>query len=155
MYGSTGVQSLEHTADLIKVGGVTRSPNLEKSPSILGGKVERFCDIGNMICQWEEMEGEVLKSAREERGRRECRRVNKRISELMGSFEEGGGYLKTENWMLEVTHLIENQKQTYYYYHYLYYLQKISFQQLLNCQTVLKFRMQVRKTDLCRKELIG
>ena len=32
-----------------------------------------------------------LKSCRKERGRRECRRVSKRISELMGSFEEGGG----------------------------------------------------------------
>ena len=52
--------------------------------------MERFCDIGNMICQWEEMEGEVLKSGMEERGRRECRRVSKRISELMGSFEDGG-----------------------------------------------------------------
>jgi hypothetical protein len=34
-----------------------------------------------MICQWEEMEGEVLKSGREERGRRECVR--------------GRGYLET------------------------------------------------------------
>ena len=58
--------------------------------------MERFCDIGNMICQWEEMEGEVLKSGMEERGMRECRRVSKRISELMGTFEEGGGNTKTE-----------------------------------------------------------
>ena len=50
MYESTGVQSLEHTADLIKVGGVTRNMSLEKSPSMVGGRVERFCEIGNMIC---------------------------------------------------------------------------------------------------------
>ena len=52
MYESISVQSLEHTADLRKVGGVTRSPNLERTPSIVGGRVERLCDIGGMICQW-------------------------------------------------------------------------------------------------------
>ena len=53
--------------------------------------MERFCDIGNMICQWEEMEGEGLERGREERERRKGRRVSRRISELMRSFEEGGG----------------------------------------------------------------
>ena len=37
----------------------------------MGGKVERFCDIGNMICQWEEMEGEVLEGGMEDGGRAE------------------------------------------------------------------------------------
>ena len=31
--------------------------------------MERFCDIGNMICQWEEMEGEVLEGGMEDGGR--------------------------------------------------------------------------------------
>ena len=55
------------------------------------GRVEKFCDIGGMICQWEEMEGGGLESGREERERRKGRRVSRRISELMRSFQEGGG----------------------------------------------------------------
>jgi hypothetical protein len=92
MYESISVQSLEHTADLRKVGGVTKNITLEKSPSILvEGRMEKFCDIGSMICQWEEMEGEGLESGREERERRKGRRVSRRISELTRSCEEGGG----------------------------------------------------------------
>jgi hypothetical protein len=84
-------QYLEHTADLLKVGGVTRNMSLEKSPGMVAGRMERFCDIGKMICQWEEMEGEGLESGREERDMRKGRRVSRRISELMRSFQEGGG----------------------------------------------------------------
>jgi hypothetical protein len=64
---------------------------LEKSPGMVAGRMERFCDIGKMICQWEEMEGEGLESGREEREMRKGRRVSRRISELMRSFQEGGG----------------------------------------------------------------
>ena len=39
------------------MNGRSWSPNLERSPSIVGGREERFCDIGKMICLWEEMEG--------------------------------------------------------------------------------------------------
>ena len=85
------VQYLEHTADLLKVGGVTSNMGLEKSPGMVAGRMERFCDIGKMICQWEEMEGEGLESGREEREMRKGRRVSRRISELMRSFQEGGG----------------------------------------------------------------
>ena len=53
--------------------------------------MERFCDIGNMICQWKEMEGKVLEGGMEEGGRREGRKVSRRISELIGRFGEGGG----------------------------------------------------------------
>ena len=41
--------------------------SLEKSLGMVAGRVERFCDIGKLICQWEEMEGEGLDSGREER----------------------------------------------------------------------------------------
>jgi hypothetical protein len=91
MDGDLSVQSLEHTTDLLKVGGVTRNMSLEKTPGMVAGRVERFCDIGKMICQWEEMEGEGLESGREEREMRKGRRVSRRISELMRSFQEGGG----------------------------------------------------------------
>ena len=84
MDGDPSVHSIEHTADLLKVGGVTRNMSLEKSPGMVAGRVERFCDIGRMICQWEEMEGEGLEGGRDERERRKGRRVSRRISELMG-----------------------------------------------------------------------
>ena len=77
------VQSIEHTADLLKVGGSTRSMSSEKSPGIVGGRIERFCDIGNMICQWEEMEGEGPESGREEREKRKGRRVSRRIRRVI------------------------------------------------------------------------
>ena len=37
----------------------------------MGGKEERFCDIGNMICQREQMEGEVLEGGMKDGGRAE------------------------------------------------------------------------------------
>ena len=48
--------------------------NLEKTPSIVVGRVERFFNIGSIICQWEEMGGEGYE------GGREGRRVSKIIS---------------------------------------------------------------------------
>ena len=53
-----------------KVNGRSRSPNLERSPSIVGGREERFFDIGKMISQWEEMEG-IDQEWKVEEGRQE------------------------------------------------------------------------------------
>ena len=50
---STGVQSTDTAADLRKVTAVFASPNLERTPSVVGGRVERFGDIGKMIGQLE------------------------------------------------------------------------------------------------------
>ena len=94
---STGVQSDKHTADLRKVGGVTGSPNLERTPSMVGGRIERFCEIGSMIRRWEEMEGVVLEGGEECGGRREVRRGSKGICKLMGMFGDGGGRKSLEN----------------------------------------------------------
>ena len=43
-------------ADLRKVTEVSASPNLEKTPSLVGGRVERFGDIAKMINKWELLE---------------------------------------------------------------------------------------------------
>ena len=53
--------------------------------------VERLCDIGTMVSQWEEMEGNVLEWKVEEGERRGGRKVRWRISELLWKFEGGGG----------------------------------------------------------------
>ena len=72
--------------------GVQRSPNfvnipkviLDKSPSMLGGRIERFGDISRMIAHWEGQE-ECLKE-----GGQEGRRKSKMIEELSLVFEGGG-----------------------------------------------------------------
>ena len=74
------------------------SPNLERSPSAVGGNAERFCDIGTMVSQWEEMEVKVLEWKVLEGVRRGGRKVSRRISELLGKFEGGGGQKKKEIW---------------------------------------------------------
>ena len=50
---STGVQSTDTAAELRKVTAVFPSRNLERTPSVVGGRVERFGDIGTMIGQLE------------------------------------------------------------------------------------------------------
>ena len=64
-------------ADMRKPVSVQRSPNfvnipkviLDKSPSMVGGRIERFGDISRMIAHWEGQE-ECLKEGGQE-GRRE------------------------------------------------------------------------------------
>jgi hypothetical protein len=53
---STGVQPTEETADLRKVKLDSASTNLERTPVMVEGKLERFKDIGSMITKWEELE---------------------------------------------------------------------------------------------------
>ena len=65
------------------------SPNLEKTPSIVGGKVERFSDIGEMITQWERIEQDYNEWMVVEGMRRGGRKLSKRTSKLLGIFGEG------------------------------------------------------------------
>ena len=53
---STGVQSADTAAELRKVTEVSASPNLERTPSLVGGIMERFGDIAKMINKWELLE---------------------------------------------------------------------------------------------------
>ena len=50
---SRGVQPSDIAADLIKVTVISPSPNLDRTPSMMGGRVERFSDIGKLIDHWE------------------------------------------------------------------------------------------------------
>ena len=64
--------------------------NLDKTPTVVGGRMEHFGSISDMIGHWEgmeERETEKEEEAVEEGGRK---RLSKRISELFGSFERGG-----------------------------------------------------------------
>jgi hypothetical protein len=49
----------EGTADLRKVRLDSASTNLERTPVMVEGKVERIKDIGSMITQWEALDGGV------------------------------------------------------------------------------------------------
>ena len=79
-------------ADMRKVTNVQKSPNfgkiprviLDKSPSLLGGKVERFGDISGMIAHWEGQEERMKENSQE------GRRKSKMIEELSLVFEGGG-----------------------------------------------------------------
>ena len=84
--------------DLRKVKCMSGSSNRERTPIIVGGKVERFCDIGTMIDQWEEMEGNVLEWKVEEWVRRGGRKVSRRISELLGKFRGKKKFGRTGQW---------------------------------------------------------
>ena len=48
LYG-TCVQTIGQTADLEKVGGVPSVKNFVRSPSMVGGRLERFSDISTMV----------------------------------------------------------------------------------------------------------
>ena len=48
---STAVQSTDTAAELRKVTAVSESPNLERTPSLVAGRMERFGYIAKMINQ--------------------------------------------------------------------------------------------------------
>ena len=52
--------------------------------------MERFCDVGTLIKEWEEMEHDQKEWEVVEGIRRGGRRVSKRMGELLGRFEGGG-----------------------------------------------------------------
>ena len=85
---STGVQPTEETADLRKVKLDSESTNLERTPVMVDGKLERFKDIGSMITQWEELEDNDKEWVVEEGVRRGGRKISRRMSELIGIFGE-------------------------------------------------------------------
>ena len=76
---------------LEKVTAVFASPNLERTPSLVGGRVERFGDIAKMIIQWEMLEDDDKEWKVEEGIRRGGRRLSRRISELLGGVWRGRG----------------------------------------------------------------
>ena len=86
----TGEQSTDTAEDLRKVTTVSASPNLERTPSVVGGRVEMFGDIGKMVGQWEMLEEDDKEWKVEEGIRRGGRRLRRRISELLRVFGEGG-----------------------------------------------------------------
>ena len=53
---STGVQQPDDTADLRKVMRESASPNLDRTPGVVDGRVERFGDISMMVTRWERLE---------------------------------------------------------------------------------------------------
>ena len=58
---------------------VSASPNLERTPSLVGGRVESFGDIAKMIDKWEMLEEDDKELKVEEgirRGSRRLRRVS-------------------------------------------------------------------------------
>ena len=87
----TGVQSGIIATDLRKVGSRIQNSNHEKSPSIVNGKLEMFCDVKSLICEWEYLEGNAMEWEEKEGRRRGGRRVSRRVSELLEKFEGGGG----------------------------------------------------------------
>ena len=90
------VPSGRYRPDMRKLATSNGSPkfavhniNMDKTPTVLGGRKEHFGSITDMILHWEGME-------EEEEGREICReggggrkRLSQRISELSGKFEEG------------------------------------------------------------------
>ena len=78
-------------ADLRKVTPVSASPNLERTPSLVGGRVERFGDIAKMINKWELIEEDDKEWKVEEGIRRGGRRISRRKSALLGGVWGGRG----------------------------------------------------------------
>ena len=83
---STGVQPTEETEDLRKVKLDSASRNLERTPVMVGGKLERFRDIGNMITTWDVLEQDDKEWMVEEGVRRGGRKISRRMSKLIGIF---------------------------------------------------------------------
>jgi hypothetical protein len=83
---STSVQPPDTIADLEKVPVKSASPNLDRTPGMVDGEEERFCDIGQMIKQWEKVENDDSEWKVEEGVRRGGRKLSKRMSELLGIF---------------------------------------------------------------------
>ena len=86
---SKSVQPPDTTADLEKVSVNSASPNLDRTPGMVDGKVERFSDIGEMITQCERIEQDDNEWTVEEGMRMGGRKLSKRMSELLGIFGEG------------------------------------------------------------------
>jgi hypothetical protein len=104
----TSVQPLDITADLEKVPVNSASRNLDRTPGMVDGREERFCDIGQMIKQWEKLENDDGEWKVEEGVRRGGRKLSKRMSEHLGIYGgkgekasvtdwESGGELKEDN----------------------------------------------------------
>jgi hypothetical protein len=86
---STGVQQPDDIADLSKVMPESASPNLDRTPGVVAGRVERFGDIGMMVTKWERMDQDDNEWKAEEGMRRGNRKLSRRMSELLGIFGEG------------------------------------------------------------------
>jgi hypothetical protein len=78
-----------------------RSPkcgiSLDRTPTLVVGKLELFGNITDMICQWEGMEGEEVRAGDhllDKRGRK--KRMSKVIRKISGRFEEGDGDHKSQ-----------------------------------------------------------
>ena len=63
----------------------------ELSPMMVHGSKEVFRDVGAMVKTWEEMEGDINEWRQEGGVRRGGRRISRRISDLLRSFEEKEG----------------------------------------------------------------
>ena len=67
--------------------------SLNKTPAVVGGRLEQFGNILSMISRWEEMEGKEEEEGRlveMEKGRWRRNRSSQKISELRRRFEEEG-----------------------------------------------------------------
>ena len=82
---------LKDISDLRKACYRSKNCTQEKSPSLVGGIIERFHSIETVIPKWEEIEKDEKEW--EECGgiRRGGRKVSKRMSELLDRFEKGMG----------------------------------------------------------------
>jgi hypothetical protein len=87
----TGVQQAEKCTDLRKVTLEPASPNLDRTPGVVDGRVERFGDINVMVAKWESLEQDDNEWKAEEGMRRGNRKLSRRMSELLGIFGEGEG----------------------------------------------------------------
>ena len=88
---STGVQSADTAADLRKVPEVSAGQNLERTPSVVSERVERFGDIAKMIDNREMIENGDKEWKVEEGIRRGGRRISRRKSALFGGVWGGRG----------------------------------------------------------------
>ena len=83
------VCGLRLTGDPVHGEGTPIGRQYERSPSMVYGKVERFGDVREMVGLWESLEQEEEEWQHKEGRRRGGKRVSKRISELLLSFQEG------------------------------------------------------------------
>ena len=83
----TAVQPASPATDLRKVEYGQASPNLDVNVEV-GVRGETFSDIGGMIARWEMMENSENEWKVEEGVRRGGRKLSRRISELLGNFEQ-------------------------------------------------------------------
>ena len=84
-------QVIDCTADLRKVSRKSVIPKVELSPSLVSGRWEDFQSVGALIKEWEHLEGNESEWEVVGGVRRGGKRVSRRVTELMGKFEKGGG----------------------------------------------------------------